>query len=202
MTNREIAQLLFNISTILADANGNPYRIRAYRRAARNLLRAQHQVAPRAVAGEHLGIPFLGKRLTQKITELALSGASAFYDELCGTLPTAHQALLHVPGIGPRLAERIASGFHTDEATALMEQAARVGLQNIPGIGPKRAALIMRNFAAAAPTLAPHITRVGNVLYVQENLWKGEAQPQTKREAQAGERHVVAQPEPAERMAA
>ena len=39
MTNREIAAVLFNISTILSTQNGNPYRIRAYRRAARNLLR-------------------------------------------------------------------------------------------------------------------------------------------------------------------
>jgi len=39
MTNREIAAILFNISTILHQQHHNPYRIRAYRRAARNLLR-------------------------------------------------------------------------------------------------------------------------------------------------------------------
>ena len=37
MTNREIAAVLFNISAILDTQEGNPYRIRAYRRAARNL---------------------------------------------------------------------------------------------------------------------------------------------------------------------
>src|SRR3712207_8834304 len=37
MTNREIAHVLFNIATLLELAEGNPYRIRAYRRAARGM---------------------------------------------------------------------------------------------------------------------------------------------------------------------
>ena len=74
MNNRDIAAILFNISTILSEAKGNPYRIRAYRRAARNILRARHALSERAAADEALGIPFLGKRLTQKITQMARDG--------------------------------------------------------------------------------------------------------------------------------
>lgn len=171
MKNREIAAILFNISTLLAQHGGNPYRIRAYRRAAQNLLRLRHEVADRAHAGQPLGVPFLGKRLTAKITELARTGHSDFYDELCGMLPGAQQALLHVPGIGPKLAERITAKLHAEEVQELVKRAAKEGLQRVPGIGPKRAALIMDNLpekAAAVPT----VTRVGNVLYVQETLWK------------------------------
>src|SRR5919112_1067771 len=103
MNNQEIASVLFNISTLLSEQQGNPYRIRAYRRAARNVLRAQHSLAERARAAEPLGIPFLGKRLTTKITQMARDGRCDFYDELCGDLPSSEQALLKVPGIGPKL---------------------------------------------------------------------------------------------------
>ena len=58
MTNREIAAVLFNISTILTTQIGNPYRIRAYRRAARNLLRMREQIAQRVARDvQHGGAP-------------------------------------------------------------------------------------------------------------------------------------------------
>src|SRR5918997_2637788 len=107
MDNREIAAVLFNISTILSEHQGNPFRIRAYRRAARSILRAPYALKDRAAAGKPLGIPFLGKRLTAKITQMAAEGRCDFYDELCGDLPGSEQALLKVPGIGPKLAGRV-----------------------------------------------------------------------------------------------
>ena len=39
-TNRDAADVLFNVATILELSQDNPYRIRAYRRAARLLLRS------------------------------------------------------------------------------------------------------------------------------------------------------------------
>ncbi len=175
MNNREIAAVLFNISTILADQHGNPYRIRAYRRAARNLLRATHSVAERAAAGQPLGIPFLGKSLTAKITALALDGQCDFYDELCGDLPAAEQALLKVPGIGPKLAARIAKDLHAQEADELVLRAASRGLQKVWGIGPKRSAAILAGLSDKQPSPAPTTFRDGNVIYVQESFWQGAA---------------------------
>jgi DNA polymerase/3'-5' exonuclease PolX len=173
MTNREIAGVLFNISTILSEHRGNPYRIRAYRKAARNILRARHSLAERAAAGEPLGIPFLGKRLTTKITQLAKDGRSDFYDELCSDLPPAEQALLKVPGIGPKLAQRVAKDLRADDD--LLRRAATVGLQQVWGIGPKRAAAILKGLAIETPadqSGQPTVVRDGNVLYVQERLWR------------------------------
>lgn len=175
MNNREIAAVLFNICTMLADQHGNPYRIRAYRRAARNILRARHSVAERVQAGKPLGIPFLGTRLTKTITMLALDGTCDVYEELLGDLPTVEQTLMHVPGIGPKLAKRIAADLKTEEATELIERAATVGLQHVWGIGPKRARTIIASLARSAPTEAEtHYVRDRNVIYVQESFWNAE----------------------------
>ena len=82
MKNREIAAVLFNISELLKRDHANIYRVGAYRRAARNLLRAGHSVAERAAAGEPLDIPLLGPSLTAKIVTLATTGRLPFYEEL------------------------------------------------------------------------------------------------------------------------
>lgn len=174
MTNREIAAVLFNISTLLAEQKANPYRIRAYRRAARNILRARSSLADRVAAGKPLGIPLLGKRLTAKITQLAADGRCDFYDELCGDLPGAEQALLKVPGIGPLLAQRIAKDLGATEADELLRRAASQGLQKVWGIGPKRAATILQNIRHDQPATMQTAVRDGNVIYVQESLWNAE----------------------------
>src|SRR4051812_40697501 len=94
MTNREIAAVLFNISTILSTQNGTPYRILAYRRAARNLLRIREPIAQRLAAGKPLGVPRLGKSLAAKISTLASKDALMFYEDLCNELPPEERTLL------------------------------------------------------------------------------------------------------------
>lgn len=143
MTNREIAAVLFNISTILSARHGNPYRIRAYRRAARNLLRLRYPVAERAAAGRPLGIPRLGKSLTDKISTLAVKGTLPFYEELCDELPPEERPLLKVPGLGPTIAARISRDLGSTDADSLRRAAATGKLQRVWGVGPKRAAAIL-----------------------------------------------------------
>jgi DNA polymerase/3'-5' exonuclease PolX len=143
MSNRDIAAVLFNISTILKRQGANPYRVRAYRRAARRVLRLRHSVAERAARGLPLGIPRLGDRLSAKIGELAREGAMAFYNELIEELPPVEQKLMRVPGIGPTLAARIHDDLGAFDAEGLRRAAATGKLQQVWGIGPRRAAAIL-----------------------------------------------------------
>jgi len=149
MTNREIAAVLFNISAILTTQHGNPYRIRAYRRAARNLLRQREPVAARVAAGRPLGIPRLGKSLTAKISALAAKDALPFYEELCSTLPPEERALLKVPGLGPTIAARIHRDLGATDADSLRRAAINGKLQRVWGIGPKRTAAILNTVGGA-----------------------------------------------------
>ncbi len=143
MTNREIAAVLFNISSILKAQNGNPYRIRAYRRAARNLLRMRQQVADRLAAGKPLGVPLLGKSLTAKISILALTGKLDFYEELCADLQPLEQLLMRVPGMGPTIAARIYHDLGNVGVEGLRRSVIEGRLQRVWGVGPKRTAAIL-----------------------------------------------------------
>jgi DNA polymerase (family 10) len=145
MTNREIAAILFNISSILDTQHGNPYRIRAYRRAARNLLRMREPVAERVAAGKPLGLPRLGKSLAAKISTLASKDALPFYDALCDELPAEERQLLKlkVPGLGPTIAARIHRDLGSTDPVSLRRAVAAGKLQKVWGIGPKRTAAIL-----------------------------------------------------------
>jgi DNA polymerase (family 10) len=143
MTNREIAAVLFNISTILTTQHGNPYRIRAYRQAARNVLRQREPLSARVAAGRPLGIPRLGKSLTLKISTLASKDALPFYEQLCDELPADERRLMNVPGLGPTIARRIHRDLGSTDAESLRRAAATGKLQRVWGVGPKRTAAIL-----------------------------------------------------------
>lgn len=151
MTNREIAAVLFNISAILRAQEGNPYRIRAYRRAARALLRMRQPVSERVAAGKPLGIPRLGKSLTAKISALAREGSLGFYEELIDTLPPDEGRLVRVPGIGPTIAARIHRDLGPTDAESLRRAAADGRLTRVWGVGPRRQAAILDTVAAREP---------------------------------------------------
>ncbi len=144
MNNREIAAILFNISELLKRDYANTYRVRAYERAAQNLLRARHSVAERATAGEPLGIPQLGPSLTAKITTLAKTGRLPFYEELCAAQPPVQHALLLLPGFGPKLAERVERDLNARSPEDVLKAAAMGNLRKVWGIGPRRAARIVQ----------------------------------------------------------
>ena len=145
MNNREIAAVLFNISELLKRDHANGYRVRAYRRAARNLLRARHSVAERAQAGQPLDLPDLGPSLTAKISALATTGRLSFYEELCAAQPPVQHALLLLPGFGPKLAERVERDLNAHSPEDVLRAAATGRLRKVWGIGPRRAARIVQS---------------------------------------------------------
>jgi DNA polymerase (family 10) len=138
MTNREIAHILFNIATLLELAEGNPYRIRAYRRAARSMLALNHQAVDLAAAGQDLPIPGLGKRLRTKIGQLLGQGRMAFYEELVAEQHPAVQALMKVPGVGPKTALRLFTELHLTSPADLLYAAQRGRIRELWGFGERR----------------------------------------------------------------
>jgi DNA polymerase (family 10) len=143
LTNREMAQTLFKIATLLKDRQDNPYRIQAYENGARALMgRRDDAVAVLRDDTQRLkrrkGV--LGERLQSKLSELARTGRMEYFAELCADLPPHIGALMSVPGVGPRLAQRLHEtlGVSTTEELAIAVRSGRI--EGVYGVGPKRAA--------------------------------------------------------------
>jgi DNA polymerase (family X) len=101
-TNKDAADVLFNVATILELAEDNPYRVRAYRRAARLLLSSREDATIKLTDKRELDLPGLGPRLRRKLGELLSTGRMGFYVELCTDLPAEVMHLMQIPTVGPK----------------------------------------------------------------------------------------------------
>jgi len=141
ITNRDAANLLFNVATILELAEDNPYRIRAYRRAARLLLALRPDAKIPLVEGKNgreLDLPGLGDRLRRKLGELLSTGRMRFYVELCAELPDEIAALMQVPEIGPKTARRLHEELGISSPSGIVEAAEAGHIRALYGFGEKR----------------------------------------------------------------
>ncbi len=143
LTNKEMAQTLFKIATLLKDRQDNPYRIQAYENGARALMgRRDDAVAVLREDSRQLrrrkGV--LGERLQRRLSELAKTGRMEYFAELCADLPPHIGALMTAPGVGPRLAQRLHETLGVSTAEELADAVRSGRAQGVYGVGPKRAA--------------------------------------------------------------
>lgn len=157
MTNHEIAHILFNIATLLEMGEGNPYRINAYRRAARAILRLPDEATALVANGGELPIPVLGKRLRTKIGQLVAGGRMAFYEELVAEQHPAIQALMRVPGVGPKTALRLFTELHLTSPEALLFAARRGRVRELWGFGERRERALAEGAARVVDGIRPPV---------------------------------------------
>src|SRR2546426_12302071 len=103
MTNAEIAKIFDHIATMLEMDGGNPFRVRAYREAARVIEYLPEPAAQLALTeGRLQEIRGIGKDLEQKIRALVPTGRTELYDELTRKSPPSLMELTELPGLGPK----------------------------------------------------------------------------------------------------
>lgn len=136
--NRQIAEVLSSIANVLESAYSNPYRIQAYRNAARGVLELPEQAASILARGEPLPVPGLGQRLRTRIAELIQTGTMTFYNDLClQSLPIGARSLMAVEHIGPHTAIRLHEELGIDTPEKLWWAAHQQRIRKLPGFGPR-----------------------------------------------------------------
>ena len=101
MKNQEIARIFDEIAELLEIKGENPFRIRAYRRAAQNIESLSKNIED-VSREEILKIPGIGNDLAGKIEEYIKTGRMQAHDELKREVPEGLLTLLSVPGLGPK----------------------------------------------------------------------------------------------------
>jgi DNA polymerase (family 10) len=140
---------MFGIASLLESQGANPYRVRAYRRAAMNLSRLADPAVLFTTPDRELDLPWLGPRLRRKLGELVVEGSMEFHQQLLAELPRIQRELLEVPGVGPRTVRRLVDDLGIRSVRGLA-RAARTGrLRELRGIGVVRE----RQLGAAAEAL-------------------------------------------------
>ena len=141
LDNRSIAAALTEAAALLQGQGANPFRVRAYRRAADAVTALD---VPATMILEQSGreglvaLPAIGRGIAAAIDEMAQVGSWSLLARLRGEADPV-RLLQSVPSIGPVLAERIHDILHVDSLESL-EVAAHDGrLAGVPGIGSRRA---------------------------------------------------------------
>lgn len=143
--NADIATLFSEMADLLEIQQANPFRIRAYRNAARIVGELGRDVKAMLARGEDLTqLPGIGDDLAAKMREVVDTGHCRALDKLHAQLPPAITELLHVPGLGPK---RVRALWHELDIQTLeqLARAARDGrVRALPGFGARTEANILQ----------------------------------------------------------
>ena len=102
-TNITLANLFLTMAELLQKEKANPFRVRAYRRAAFTLARLDEAIEDIAQRGDIETLENIGKDLAGKIREYLDTNTIRAYEDLKSPLPTFTQQWLQLPGFSEPL---------------------------------------------------------------------------------------------------
>src|SRR5207247_10788033 len=139
MQNPDIARLFDEVADLLEIQDANPFRVRAYRNAARTIRDFPEPLTDLVRAGtkDLTDIAGIGDDLAEKITDIVTTGELPLRKQLASKLPAGLLDLLRIPGLGPKrvklLYQKLKGKSAADLAQAL--EAGKIPNQN--GLGQK-----------------------------------------------------------------
>jgi len=147
--NADVAAVFEEIADLLEIEGSNPFRIRAYRNAARTLRDLPRDVGAMLGEGEDLTeLPGIGEDLAAKIKEVVETGTAAMLEQHRKKVPKTLTELLRIPGIGPK---RVKALYHDLGIRTLdqLQKAAQDGLvRSLHGFGGKTERYILDQLKA------------------------------------------------------
>ena len=147
--NADIAAVFEEIADLLEIRGDNPFRIRAYRNAARTVGELGHDLAALVARGRDLPkLPGIGADLAGKIAEIGRTGTCALLERLHRVLPAAITELLRIPGLGPKRVKLLHDALKVDTVEALRRAAGAGRIRELPGFGEKTESRIREALAA------------------------------------------------------
>lgn len=136
--NRSIADTFATLADLLEIDGANPFRVRAYREAARLVSGLSQNVANLVREGRDLTeFPGIGKDLAGKIKTVAETGRLPLLDEVEQRMPAALAQITRIEGLGPKRVRTLYQMLNVSSLEEL-EQALDAGrVRELPGFGAK-----------------------------------------------------------------
>lgn len=150
MLNQQVAQKFYKTADLLEILGENPFRVRAYRNAARTIESLGRDLSEMVANGEDLTkLPGIGKDLAQKIKEIIETGSFEKLRELEQKVPPGLIELLKVEGLGPKRIKTLYETLGITSLEELKEAAATGKIRELPGFGKKIEQTILKGVVLA-----------------------------------------------------
>jgi len=187
MENIQIAKTFEEVADLLEIQGANPFRVRAYRNAARTIGTLGTPVDTILKHNGHAleNLPGIGADLAGKISKMCRTGELPMLAQLTRKTPESLVAMLRIPGVGPKRAKLIYKKLHV-KTLGQLEKAARAGrLSELRGMGKTLEETILRGIDQDKA----HVARVPLVeaeAYVRPLVEKLRAMPEAEQVDVAG----------------
>jgi len=137
MKNLEVSQIFRDIANILEIKGENPFRIRAYERAAQNIEGLTENIEDFIKEERLTQISGIGKYLADRIKEFVKTGKIKIYEDLKRSIPAGLLDLLNIPSVGPKTAKLLYEKLKIKGVADLEKAIKNNKLQGIFGIKEK-----------------------------------------------------------------
>ncbi len=144
MKQHEIAELFNEMGDLLELKGENPFRIRAYRRAALQLEQFTGDLQSLADEGRLKELPGIGEDLSNKIAEYLSHGRIKALDWLRQKTPPGVLEMLRIPGVGPKTAQLLSKKLKIESVSQLKSAAENHKLRSLPGFQAKKEQAILK----------------------------------------------------------
>jgi DNA polymerase (family 10) len=131
--NQHIATIFRSIAERLASQRENPYRVRAYRKAADAIQALEEDIADIASRQALEDIDGIGRDLSGKIEEFLSTGTIQAYEALRTPLPDAVKAWTQLPGLSESLVAYLYTRLNITTLTDLEQLVRSHLLRTVPG---------------------------------------------------------------------
>jgi len=151
MQNAEIARLLTDVADLLEISAGNPFKVRAYRNAARTVADHPDPIAELVSGGafDLTELPGIGGGIAKEITALVQTGTLPQRQQLVATVPPGLLELLRIPGLGPKRVKLFHDQLKVNSVADLKAALEAGKIAKLPGFGPKLLEKIREGVAGA-----------------------------------------------------
>src|SRR5687767_1184641 len=101
--NEAVEALLMEYADLISISGGDPFKARAYEKAARSIGGYHTEIATLDLKGI-MAIPNVGKSIAEKVVEFLDSGSIPGVEELRAQIPAGVRELISIPTLGPKKA--------------------------------------------------------------------------------------------------
>ena len=143
VSNNEIATLFELLANLLEIEDANPFRVRAYRNAARTIRSSTRSMSSLIEAGQDLSeLPNIGKDLAARISTIVATGKLPLLEQVEARVPPTLNDLLQIEGLGPKRVKALYRQLNVRNIEDLKRALRNGRIQQLEGFGRKTEASI------------------------------------------------------------
>lgn len=145
MLNADVARHFDLLADLLEIQGANPFRIRAYRNAARTIENLSESISDIALRepDELPELPGIGKDLAEKIVTIVETGTLPQLEELRAEIPAGVVEMLRIPGMGPKKVATLFKELNINSLDSLKTAAETGQIGKLKGFGKKTEQMIL-----------------------------------------------------------